>query len=43
MEKDGELSQDEKFKAKEDIQKHVDAINRNLEVLFERKEAEISQ
>lgn len=42
LEKAGELSQDEKFSAKEDIQKHVDAVNQTLEEHFERKESEIS-
>lgn len=42
LEKSGELSQDERFSAKEGIQKHVDTVNGILEGLFERKEAEIN-
>jgi ribosome recycling factor len=31
------LTEDEKFKGKEDLQKIVDETNRNLEAIFERK------
>jgi len=40
-EKDGKLTEDEKFKAKEELQKVIDAANKNLENLFEKKEKEI--
>lgn len=43
QEKDGELSEDEKFTQKENIQKLVDAANRNLEAVYDKKEAEISK
>lgn len=43
QEKDGELSEDEKFAQKENIQKLVDAANRNLEAVYDKKEAEISK
>ena len=42
LEKAGELSQDEKFSAKEDLQKRVETFNATLESLFERKESEIN-
>jgi ribosome recycling factor len=42
LEKAGELSQDEKFSAKEDLQKRVEMFNATLESLFERKESEIN-
>lgn len=42
LEKAGELSQDEKFDAKESLQKRVDSFNNTLTSLFERKEEEIS-
>lgn len=40
-EKAGELSEDEKFKAKEDMQKLVDETNKKLDELFNSKEKEI--
>jgi len=43
LEKAKEMSQDEKFAAKEDIQKRVDAFNTTLNNLLELKEKEISQ
>jgi ribosome recycling factor len=42
-EKAGEMSQDDKFSAKEDAQKVVDATNRALEARFAEKEAEIAR
>lgn len=42
LEKEGEMSQDEKFKVKEDIQKKVDGFNSSLESLFSLKEKEIN-
>ncbi len=35
------LTEDEKFKGKEDLQKIVDETNRNLESIFEKKEKEV--
>ena len=43
LEKAKEMSQDEKFAAKEDIQKRVDAFNTTLNNLLELNEKEISQ
>ncbi|MFN3692661.1 MAG: ribosome recycling factor [Candidatus Paceibacteria bacterium] len=42
-EKSGEMSQDDKFIAKEEAQKVVDATNRALEARFAEKEVEISR
>ena len=42
-EKDGELTKDEKFRAKETLQKKVDEANEKLNGMLERKEKEISQ
>ena len=42
MEKDGELSEDEHFKAKAELQKIIDEANRKFEELAERKEVEIN-
>jgi len=42
QEKDGALSEDEKFRAKEDMQKRVDAANQSFDEALERKEKEIS-
>ncbi len=39
--KDGEMSEDDKFTAKEKLQKLIDEANRSLEVLFEKKDAEL--
>lgn len=41
--KDGEMSEDEKFAKKEETQKKVDAANRTLDGLYEKKEAEINK
>ena len=41
-EKDGKLSEDEKFRAKDEMQKLIDEGNKKLEELAERKEKEIS-
>ena len=43
LEKEGEMSQDEKFDAKENLQKKVDSYNNKLAGLLELKEKEISQ
>jgi ribosome recycling factor len=42
-EKAGDMSQDDKFAAKEEVQKIVDATNRALEARFAEKESEISR
>lgn len=41
MEKDGKLTEDEKFKAKEDLQKIIDETNKKLEEIFTKKEKEV--
>ena len=40
-EKEGKLTEDEKFKAKEELQKIINEINRNLEASFEKKQKEV--
>lgn len=42
LEKEGEMSQDEKFGAKETIQKHIDSFNTTLGELMDSKEKEIN-
>lgn len=42
LEKDGEMSEDDKFRSKEEMQKIIDDGNRDLELHFEKKEKEIS-
>ena len=42
IQKDGEMSEDDHFKAKEELQREVDAMNRHFEQLAEKKEAEIT-
>lgn len=41
--KDGEISEDEKFSQKETVQKKIDEANRGLEALYAKKEAEIQK
>ena len=41
-EKAGKLTEDEKFRAKEELQKVVDEANKNLEASFEKKGKEVS-
>jgi ribosome recycling factor len=41
-EKEGEMTEDEKFRYKNDMQKVVDEANKALEVLLEKKEKEIN-
>ena len=41
LEKTGKMTEDEKFRAKDDLQKIVDEVNKNLEAIFERKENEV--
>lgn len=43
MEKDSKISEDERFKAKDDLQKRVDEINKALDQAFEKKEAELTE
>src|SRR3989338_3976246 len=40
-EKEGKLTEDEKFRAKEELQKIIEGVNRNLENNFEKKEKEV--
>jgi ribosome recycling factor len=42
QEKEGKMSEDDKFRAKEDMQKAIDEGNRKLEALAEKKEQEIA-
>jgi ribosome recycling factor len=43
QQKDGEISEDERFSQKEKVQTQVDATNRSLEALFDKKEAELQK
>lgn len=43
QEKDGLMSEDEKFRYKDEMQKIIDATTRELEMMVERKEEEIRQ
>jgi ribosome recycling factor len=40
-EKEGKMTEDERFRAKEELQKIINETNSNLEVIFERKEHEV--
>lgn len=42
QERDGSITEDDKFRLKEDLQKKIDAANKALEDLFHKKEAEIT-
>lgn len=42
-EKDGEISKDDKFRHKEELQKFVDDANKRMEDLADKKESEISE
>jgi ribosome recycling factor len=42
QEKEGALTEDDKFRLKEEMQKKVDAANDELEKVFEKKEAEMT-
>jgi ribosome recycling factor len=42
LEKDGKMPEDDKFRAKEEMQKRVDAANKNFDEALARKEKEIS-
>ncbi len=41
MEKEGKMTEDEKFRAKDELQKVIDEANKNLEAAFEKKEKEV--
>jgi ribosome recycling factor len=41
QEKAGKMTEDEKLRAKDELQKMIDDVNQNLEVLFEKKEKEV--
>ncbi len=41
--KDGEMSEDDKFRGKEEMQKFIDQGNKNLEELLKKKETEIAE
>jgi ribosome recycling factor len=41
QEKAGEFAEDDKFRAKEELQKMVDTINSQLESLFQKKETDV--
>ena len=41
QEKSGKMTEDEKFRAKEELQKIIDDTNKNLETSFEKKEKEV--
>lgn len=43
QQKDGDISEDEKFTHKEKVQSQVDTTNRSLEALFDKKEAELQK
>ena len=42
LEKDGDISEDDKFSKKEAVQKAVDETNKELEALFSKKETELT-
>lgn len=42
-EKDGDMSEDDKFRAKEEMQKHIDKGNTELEALAAKKEKELNE
>lgn len=41
QESSGKMTEDDKFRAKDDLQKIIDATNKNLETTFEKKEKEV--
>ncbi len=43
MQKGGDMSEDERFASKEDLQKRIDTYNNELNTMFEKKETEIEQ
>jgi ribosome recycling factor len=40
-EKEGKLTEDERFRAKEELQKIIGEVNNNLEAIFEKKQREV--
>ena len=43
QQKDGKMSEDEKFRTKAELQKMVDDTNKMLDEMFAKKEREISE
>ena len=41
QEKAGKITEDERFRAKEDLQKVIDEVNKNLEAIFAKKEKDV--
>lgn len=41
QEKEGRMTEDEKFRAKDELQKIIDSVNNNLEASFEKKQGEV--
>jgi len=41
QEKAGKMTEDERFRAKDDLQKIIDEVNKNLETTFEKKQKEV--
>ena len=41
LEKSGKMTEDERFRAKDELQKIIDEANNNLEAVFEKKEKEV--
>src|SRR3989344_3569342 len=41
QEKSGKMTEDEKFRSKDELQKITDEVNKNLEAIYERKEKEV--
>lgn len=41
QEKAGKMTEDDRFRAKDELQKVIDEVNKNLEEVFERKENEV--
>lgn len=40
-EKEGKMTEDERFRGKEELQKIIDEVNKNLEAIFEKKQKEV--
>ena len=41
QEKKGSMTEDEKFRSKDELQKIIDEVNKNLEASYGRKEKEV--
>ena len=41
QEREGKMTEDEKMRAKDELQKIIDEVNKNLEIIFEKKEKEV--